>query len=384
MPVKNQAFFNANQVLNEKIPGKTRILVAPLDWGLGHATRCIPIIKELLIQNCEVILAAEGACAELLQAEFPELPVLNLAGYNVRYSQSGKSLSIVIIRQFAKFRRRITQENLWLKKTVEEYNIDAVISDNRFGLYQNKIPCAFITHQLSIKSPLGKWSEKILMRWNYKYINRFSECWVPDYADRSNNLAGELSHPDKKPKIPLKYTGPVSRFKDLGLGKKDQLLILLSGPEPQRSIFENKLVDELAHYNGAATVVRGLPAATTIIPSSNQIRFYNHLPAAELNRKMQEASLVICRSGYSTVMDLEQLKKKSVLIPTPGQTEQEYLARYLEEKQIACTLSQTDFSLMKAIKKSSEFLYQMPAENTGTALKKIISDFISIIALKRF
>jgi uncharacterized protein (TIGR00661 family) len=383
MPVKNLVFFNTNQVFTEKIPGKPRVLVAPLDWGLGHATRCIPVIKELIIQGCEVILAGEGACAELLQTEFPELPILNLAGYNVRYHRSGRNLSIVIIRQLAKIRKAIAREHQWLKKAVEEYNIDAVISDNRFGLYHDQAPSVFITHQLSIKSPFGKWSEKLVQQWNYKYINRFTECWVPDFEDKDNNLAGKLSHPDKNPKIPLKYTGPLSRFKDSGPGVENQLLILLSGPEPQRSIFENKLVDELAHYNGTAAVVRGLPATSTVIPSSNQIRFYNHLPSAELNIRMQEASMVISRSGYSTVMDLVQLQKKSVLVPTMGQTEQEYLARYLEEKGIACALSQTDFSLLKAIKKADEFKYHLPSVNIGADLKTIIKTFISKLELKR-
>lgn len=382
MPVKSQVFFNANQVLTEKTPGKPRVLVAPLDWGLGHATRCIPIIKELLIQGCNVILAGEGACAELLETEFPELPILNLEGYKIRYHRLGGNLSIMIIRQLAKIRKAIARENLWLKKATEDYNIDGVISDNRFGLYHDNIPTVFITHQLSIKSPFGRWSEKIVQQWNYKYIERFTECWVPDFEDKDNNLAGKLSHPDKKLKIPLKYTGPLSRFKDLRQVEKNQLLILLSGPEPQRSIFENKLVDELAHYNGTAIVVRGLPASSTVIPSSNQIRFYNHLPSTELNTSIQEASLVISRSGYSTVMDLVQLQKKSVLIPTPGQTEQEYLARYLEEKRIACTLPQTEFSLPTAIKKANEFNYRMPPENTDTNLKTIIKAFISKLELK--
>lgn len=362
--------------------GKARILVAPLDWGLGHATRCVPIIRELLAQGCDVWLAGEGSQEQLLKTEFPQLPFLQLDGYNVRYSRSAAGLLLSIFRQAHKIIRAIKKENAWLKKMIAKYDLDAVISDNRYGLYHKKIPCIFITHQLNIKSPLGKWTEKILRKRNYKYINRFTACWVPDNSNE-NNLAGELSHPEKKPTVPVQYIGLLSRFNSYPApaggdgGKKDHLLIILSGPEPQRSILENVIVKDISHYSGTATIVRGLPGSLSVIPSTNMLQFYNHLSAKELNEEMLKAEYIISRSGYSTVMDVTALQKKSILIPTPGQTEQEYLGKYLFEKKIAFSVSQKGFSLTDALSKAKQFDYHLPQINHIGLLEQAIHNFIA-------
>ena len=370
--------FNINQEKKGKTHGKPRVLVAPLDWGLGHATRCIPIVKELQAQGCEVWVGAEGGTAKILQTEFPDLNFLELPGYRISYSDSARGFLFRIVRQIPKIRAAIKQEYKWLKKQLELYDFDAVISDNRFGLYTKNVPCIFITHQLTIKSPLGKWSERVLQRWNYKYINRFSECWVPDLPD-DYNIAGQLSHPAKKPAVSIRYTGLLSRFEKKNENEnKGYIVIILSGPEPQRSILEDKLIDELIRYNGTADVIRGLPSSLMVLPSTNDIRFYNHLPADELNKKILKAEFVISRTGYSTVMDVIQLQKKSILIPTPGQTEQEYLARYLQQKKIAYCLQQNDFSLMPALERARNFPYYFITPDNNL-LKKAVQALISKI-----
>jgi uncharacterized protein (TIGR00661 family) len=361
----------------EKPVRKPRILVAPLDWGLGHTTRCIPIIRELLARDVDVWLAGESPQKELLQQEFPDLPFLPLEGYRVKYARTGIGMLLSIFRQTQKIIYAIKKENEWLKKMVAEHEFDAVISDNRYGLHHADIPCIFITHQLTIKSPLGKWTEKVLQKKNYRYINRFTECWVPD-AEGDNNLAGILSHPQKKPAVPVCYIGSLSRFRITNEPvKNNHLLVIVSGPEPQRSIFENKIIQEIAHYPSTATVVRGLPGSDSLIPSTGMIKFYNHLPAGELNKEMEQAEYIISRSGYSTVMDLVKLKKKSILIPTPGQTEQEYLAGYLSQKQIAFCVHQKDFLLTTSIKNASQFSYQLPCLDSGQLLEVTISKLLS-------
>lgn len=381
-----------NQAFEEKYPPagqaglrKLRILVAPLDWGLGHATRCIPIIRELSRQNCEVWLAAEGTQETLLKQEFPQLSCLSLKGYRIKYGRSSTGMALNIFGQTRKIFQAIKQENIWLKEMMKKYNFDAVISDNRYGLYHNKIPCIFITHQLYIKSPLGKWAERLLQKKNYNYINRFTECWVPD-EEGENNLAGELSHPEKKPAISLRYIGPLSRFEISndtphshpvdGTEDKDHLFVILSGPEPQRSILENKIIKDIAHYAGTATIVRGLPGTATIIPSGNTIKFYNHLTAEELNKEMIRAVYIISRSGYSTVMDVVKLQKKSIFIPTPGQTEQEYLAKYLQKKNIAVSISQNSFSLSSALQSAKTFSYAVYNIKNEDKLQQVISQFV--------
>ena len=371
------------QLREEKNLRKPRILVAPLDWGLGHATRCIPIIKELLEHECEVFLAGEGDQQQLLQREFPQLPFLSLKGYRVKYARSAIGVLVSIIRQTHHILNAIRNENAWLKNKIKEYEFDAVIADNRYGLHHFSIPCVFITHQLIIKSPLGEWTEKILQKRNYRFISHFAQCWVPDEAGE-NNLAGELSHPEKMPGVPLKYIGPLSRFHTSEKeAKKDHLLIILSGPEPQRTILKNKIIDELSHYNGTATVLRGRPSSGILIPSTNMIRFYNHLCAEELLKEMEQAEYIISRCGYSTIMDLAQLQKKSILIPTPGQTEQEYLARYLSKKQIAYCISQKEFSLTAALKESCRFSYKLPRQSDNNNLKKIIAEFFSSLPKRK-
>lgn len=366
---------------NDENPGRAgrqpRILVAPLDWGLGHATRCIPLIRELLAQQVDVWLAGEGAQEQLLKAEFPGLPFLSLPGYRIRYARTAWGLTWKIIQQGPKIQRAIRYEHRWLKTKVKEYGFDAVISDNRFGLFHAAIPCIFITHQLRIKSAGGnRWIENILQKRNYRYIHKYTACWVPD-MEGENNLAGELAHPEKQPAVPVRYIGLLSRFhkKDIA-EKKGHLLFILSGPEPQRSLLEEKIIKDISHYNGTAVIIRGLPGSESLIPSTNMIQFINHLPADELNTVMQQAEYIIGRSGYSTVMDVVAVQKKSILIPTPGQTEQLYLGELLMKKGIAVCINQKTFSLDDALKVAAAFPYKIPLiENNGqlgTAIRSLL------------
>ena len=367
-----------HQAHQEKYDKNPCILVAPLDWGLGHVTRCIPIIKELLQNNCDVCLAGNETQQSLLRAEFPHLPFLLLPGYRVRYSKIRAGLFWKMLLQLPKIFSAVRNENKWLEKMIAEHGFDGVISDNRFGLWSDFIPTVFITHQLTIKTFSGKWTEKILQRLNYRFINRFSECWVPD-VEGEKNLAGELSHPQIKPKIPVHYIGCLSRFENPSTppeNNKGHLLVILSGPEPQRTVLENKIVSEIANYPSTATIVRGLPGSANIIPSTGMIKFFNHMPAKELEVEIRKADWVISRCGYSTVMDLIKLQKRSILIPTPGQTEQEYLAQHLIKNKLAFCISQKNFSLDLALNKASLFEYRVTSFDQPGNLKQVVKRFI--------
>lgn len=346
---------------------KPRILVAPLDWGLGHATRCIPVIRELRQQGADVWMAAEKAQAAILKEAFPDLPLLPLFGYQVEYARTRTGLAWKMITQTPRLLHTISEEKRWLKKTINEYHFDAVISDNRYGLHHPSLPCIFITHQLWIETPFGERAGRLLQRLNYRYINRFSQCWVPDDAGKQN-LAGRLSHPEKMPAVPVTFTGPLTRLDNLTIPTiKNHLLILLSGPEPQRSILEEKMIGELAQYNGTATMVRGLPGNAGLLPSTNQLHFYNHLPAAQLNEEIHKADIIICRSGYSSIMDLIRMQKKLILVPTPGQTEQEYLGHLHQEMKTAICISQSSFSLANALQAAAVFPFQpFPGSGSGS------------------
>ncbi len=342
---------------NFNSPGyKSRVLVAPLEWGLGHATRCIPIINRLLEQNCEVIIAAEGACRLLLWQEFPKLTFVDLKGYRMRYSRKSSWMALKLFIQLPKIILSIYTEHKWLKRIVAQYSIDAVISDNRFGMYCSFVPCIYITHQLKIKTGNG-FTEWIAQKIHYRFINKYKECWVPD-ANGTINLAGELSHPTSLPKVPVKYLGPLSRFEKIETKIKYDLAIILSGPEPQRTVFEEMLLKELENYSGIVLFVRGLPAETSIKHHPGlSIEIHNHLQSVELNQAIQQSKLVISRSGYTTVMDLAKLQKKAILVPTPGQTEQEWLAGYLMHKKIFLCVPQQSFSLNSVLKEAADFSF---------------------------
>jgi uncharacterized protein (TIGR00661 family) len=350
-----------------------RVLVAPLEWGLGHATRCIPIIRELLANGCEVLIGAESAPKELLQKEFPQLIFLSLRGYRMRYSRRSKWLPVRILLQVPKILYSIHNEHHWLKKIVKQVSINAVISDNRFGLYHNGIPCIYITHQLTIKTG-NRFTEWLAQKIHYRYINRYKQCWVPDVEGKTN-LAGELSHPQILPKTPVTYIGPLSRFEKMEAGKKHDLAVIISGPEPQRSIFEELLVEKLVNYRGRVLFVRGLPSGPSLKKNNNpNIEFHNHLSSAELNNAIQASAFIISRSGYTTVMDLVKLQRTALLVPTPGQTEQEYLALHLSEKKFFSCIAQKDFSL-DALSEAINNNFDLPVFNQDD-YKLVIKKFV--------
>lgn len=356
-----------------------RIMVAPLDWGLGHATRCIPVIRELQAQGATVLLAGEGPQNLLITGECPGLEVLELKGYRVRYGKTGFDLLRNLLYQTPGILRTIKEENQWLNQLVIENRVDAVISDNRFGLYSDKIPCIFITHQLAIKTPWGGWTDQLIQRKNYSYIERYTACWVPD-APGQNGLAGELSHPRKRPRIPVEYIGTLSRFNyEPGKQPGSHFLFLISGPEPQRSFFEDMIIKDLDQSAISAVVVRGLPGESKSIHSTVSVSYYNHRPALSLAAEIEKADFVIARSGYSSVMDLARLRKKTILVPTPGQTEQQYLAKYLFEKKMAYAVQQNEFSLVKSLQEAKKLNYTLTEPFVGEELKNAVQRFLGLV-----
>lgn len=350
-------------------------MITPLDWGLGHATRCIPVINELMRNECEVFIAAEGGALALLKQEFPGLHFLPLMGYRMKYSRKKHFLPWKILAQFPKLAFTIFKEHKWLKKIVKEYEIDAVISDNRFGMYHNTIPSVYITHQLRIKTG-NRFTEGIARRIHYFFINKYKECWVPDF--KVNGLAGELSHPKKLPKK-IKYLGALSRFEVNDVEKKYALLVSLSGPEPQRTIFEEKVLNDLKTFTGKVLFIRGLPGRSNELKYENpMVEIKNHLSSKDLNEAILQSGMIISRCGYTTIMDLVKLKKTAILVPTAGQTEQEYLARRLMKRGIFYTTNQNDFALEDVLRQADMFSGSAPEYNMDQ-YKNVIKQFVQSI-----
>ncbi len=352
----------AAQNINKSIP-KIRVLIAPLDWGLGHATRCIPLVREFQAQGCEVIIAAESANKALLATEFQDVKFIPLKGYRVGYARKRKFFPLKIIAQIPRILSVIYYEQRWVKKVVKEYAINLIIADNRFGLYHRDIPCIYLTHQLLVRTG-REWRDKIAQKIHFSFIRKYMACWVPDFPGREN-ISGDLGHVQHPPPS-LRYIGCLSRFeKKEGCEKKYDLLLLISGPEPQRTIFEELLLTQLKKFEGRALLVRGLPGnGASKLPGnmpSNRLAVHDHLSATELNNAILQTALVISRSGYTTIMDLVKLRQPAILVPTPGQTEQEYLAWHLMKEDLFYAVSQDSFSLVEVLKEAENFPFKIPA-----------------------
>ena len=321
---------------------KPRILVAPLNWGLGHATRCMPIIEALITNHFEPVIASDGLALALLRKEYPELLSFELPSYNITYSKKGKHFKFKLLKQSPKLVRAIKAEKKAIKKIVAAHKICGIISDNRLGVYSKKVPSVFITHQLNVLSGNTTWlSSKI----NEKFIKRFKECWVPD-APGPINLSGKLGHVDSY-LVPLKYLGPLSRFNKKETKITYDVLVLLSGPEPQRTMLEIKLLKELIEYPGKIVFIKGIVESEQIKVVTENITIYNFMTSKELEKTINKSALIIARSGYTTIMDLAKLNKKAFFIPTPGQFEQEYLAKRLSDMKRVPSCNQDDFTMSK-------------------------------------
>ena len=314
-----------------------KVIVAPLNWGLGHAARCVPIINLLLINHFTPILASDGKALTFLQKEFPTLESLELPSYGVSYA---KNLKSSLLLQTPRIVKAIRNEQRVIQKYIEN-NADVVgiISDNRFGVRSNEISSVYITHQINVFSGL---TTLISSKIHQKIIKKFDECWIPD--SKNNQFSGLLSKLDNKD-LNLKFIGVLSRFKKESLPIRNDVLIILSGIESQRKLLEKKMFLEFNNYEGKVVLVQGKIEETQTVNTQNGIKIYNYLLSAELEKEINQSALIICRSGYSSIMDLAVLHKKAFFIPTQNQPEQEYLAAYLKKQHLAPFCKEEDFCL---------------------------------------
>ena len=337
-----------------------RIFISPLDWGLGHAARCIPIIRYLQEKEVDVIIGAEGSHLLFLKEHFPDVEFIDFPGYRISYS-SIFPVGVKVLFQLPKIVSAIKKEHALLDEIIKTKNIDAVISDNRYGLWNTEIPSIIITHQLYIQARAGN---SILNKAVQSYINHFDECWIPDYGGKEN-LSGALSHPIPEG-INGKYIGPLSRFQLTMVSnpksEKYDLLIILSGPEPQRTKLEEILLGQLKELPSIQTLlIQGLPGGKSKAIKLNNVEIIPHLSDNEFQDKLINSEIVLSRPGYSTLMDLDAIGwKKAISIPTPGQTEQEYLGSLMQEKGLALSFKQKGFSLKDALQKVKQIHSTQP------------------------
>lgn len=334
------------------------ILIAPLDWGLGHTTRSATLIHFIRRQGFNVLFAGNDWQRNYLSKTFPDIETIQLNGYNVTYPTNGLLFIPNLLKQLPRLLKTIKYENEWLNILLAERKIDAVISDNRYGLHNDNIPCVMMTHQVLAKTAMGAFADDLLSKIHYKHIKKYDECWVIDVAGKPN-LSGTLAHPHKMPEN-AKFIGLLSQIAEetVPVTTEEHLLILLSGPEPQRTLLSNILWEQAQILNRRIVFVEGsntTPSRTNIPP---HIQYHKQITKETLLPLVKAAEIVICRSGYSTLMDLVALDKKAILIPTPGQTEQEYLGKYLHHEGVFYNVHQTDFNLEKTLNASATFPFR--------------------------
>lgn len=336
------------------------ILYAALDWGLGHTTRSIPVIRHLQQLGFKVVIACTAVQQMMLQQEFPGLQYEPLEGYAITFGRSRNRTLLRITLQVPRLMITVFREHQKLRGLQKRYGAKAIISDNRYGFYSKELPSIFLTHQLQIRSGISGWIDRLLQAATRFFLRRYDACWIPD-IDSQKNLAGELSRPLVNSPRPLIYLGGLSRFnappeKKSGSG----IIILLSGPEPQRSLLEQKICAQSEDLNQPIILVRGLPQDAGTPKFSKNITYYNHLNTESLRPLLYQSRYVISRSGYSSLMDYAALGCQPLLIPTPGQAEQEYLARYWNAMKWGLAFRQEDFDLKVALQMAAQFSFQPP------------------------
>lgn len=333
---------------------RLNIVVAPLNWGLGHATRCVPLINFFLKKGHDVSIASDGQAFQYLVKEFPALNSFELPSYNIQYPESG-NMVMKMLFQLPKIYSAINREHKALEQIIAKNKFDLIISDNRYGMWNRDAVSIFLTHQLFIKSPY-KPGEYFLNKINHRFIGRFDQCWIPDFENEKENLSGNLSHSEKE-NLKRIFIGPLSRFSEMECNHVPEdidLLVILSGPEPQRTILEKKIISQLNNSEMNSVVVRGTSEKSES-SSISKIQIKHQLNTNELADLICRSKIILCRSGYSSIMDLCTLGKKAILIPTPGQTEQEYLAGYFLKRKIFFSIPQEKLNIKEAIRQSEGF-----------------------------
>lgn len=326
------------------------VLFCVLNWGLGHATRSIPIIRELVEKQCRVTIASDGMPAEFLRREFPNLRHESLPAYGVRYPT--KSMAWNVLLASPGIFNAIRRERRVIRKFMDQEHYDAIISDNRYGCWDSRVPSVLITHQLQLPVRgwlLSKVAKGIISLW----FKNFNAIWVPDFEESHRALAGNMSQSGGDDRV--RYLGILSTMKPLNAPIRYQLLAVLSGPEPQRSHFESAIREQLDRVKGEVMIVRGVSGnqeRRSISQNAVEVDFLNR---DQLGLAIAASEVILCRSGYSSLMDIIQLGKRAILVPTPGQPEQEILAEsapalggFVSQSQSALNLPEALIAIHRA------------------------------------
>jgi predicted glycosyltransferase len=366
---------------------KTRlnILICPLEWGLGHAARMIPVARELVIRGHNVIIASGEEHLSFLRKELPGLTFIHFPGFNPSYSRHLPQY-LTLLLKVPSLIRHIVKEHRQLDSLIDKHKIDIVISDNRFGLWNRRVRTAYVTHMPRIPFPVPfRFLEPLGITLHRLIIRKYDLCLIPDLPGELN-LTGRLTHGFRQTGN-TRFTGILSRLSTAaespaGTTAGGKYLAILSGPEPQRSIFRKYLTEALKTANKQAVILEGKPGREDLSSDTNPVESYSHADAAEIRSMILSASSIITRSGYTTIMELVSLGRSALLVPTPGQTEQEYLAEYMKQKGWFTNLSQKNLSKGIPGKLAAERIPAELAEQSAALLAKALDELLEYQADK--
>lgn len=292
-----------NGLLLENISNR-KILFSPLNWGMGHVSRSIGLIYLLLKKENIVFIACDKEQKKVYQEYFPEIEFILHKGYPFDFKGKG-NFSLDLFMSSITLTKRLRLEKEEVKKYVDEFEIDIILSDHRYGFVHEKIPSIFITHQLNL--PL-KWHQKSVQFLHEKLIGKFHSIWVMDFDN--NSLAGDLSAENNKG---VSFIGPFSRFMlyEVPQKKNNQTVYIASGPK----IYLEEFIESIYEKNEQSVLIAPSQYSKT------------ELTWREQDEIILNAKKIISRSGYSTIMDVYFLKCEVEFYPTKGQSEQGYLAK---------------------------------------------------------
>jgi predicted glycosyltransferase len=353
-----------------------KAFVSILNLGLGHATRSIPIIRRLYREGWEVIIGSNGRALALLRKEFPDAGMVTTPDYQLRYAKNDWT-AVKLALQTPRLLAGIHAERQFCKRVVEAFQPDVIISDQCYGMYHPAVYSVLITHQLYFEPP--KWAR--FLRSSIGLVNQqlyqaFNQILIPDYRSGAEGmLSGRLSELPSLNPVKYHHVGILSSVKKMSLPEDIDVFISISGPEPQRTLFEQKVLTALSKLRGKIVVVLGKSESDWQQKKDN-ITVFSHLPRQQMGEMMNRAKIIVCRSGYSTIMELAELGKKALLVPTPGQTEQLYLAEHLHQKGWYWTVPQHNLNIAEDIRKAADRPGLFMPDVTAKTVQHIYSQII--------
>jgi uncharacterized protein (TIGR00661 family) len=333
------------------------VFISPLSWGLGHAGRVTPIIRELLNHGHEVTIATSGGALEMLKKEFPGCNFIFFQDYPAPYSSTRFFLPKFAL-SIPNLTKALADEKKIADRLLSDNKYDIVISDSRLGVYSDKIPSFFISHQLRFSLPYYiKPVETFSLYINEYFHKRFERIIIPDNNPDTVCLSGKLCQSTRKiTNTKAYYAGILCPSHKMDMHEDLDFLISISGPEPQRSKLEEILLRQVQKLPGEKMVLLGRPTENFEKKLDKDTTVKSYVSHEEKNHLMIRAKFIISRSGYTTMMEMAELgKKRGLFTPTPGQTEQEYLSKYYEEQRWFYSKSQYRLDLLKDVKEAMEY-----------------------------